>query len=294
LEELEEVLKASKVDRKKLESLCNKFYSLIPHDFGFKKPPMIDDQEALQQKMDLLEVLGDIEVAQTLMDKEKGEQKENPIDAKYKTLCNDIVPLEKDTDEWKKIQTFLENTKQSYKLTLLEVYKLDRHEESAPFKKHNDIEHRRLLWHGSKVAVFAAILSTGLKIMPHSGGRVGRGLYFADICAKSASYCGLHNNIGLMLLNEVVLGKQNKIIKDDPSLVAAPPGYNSVLACGTQMPDESHVHQDKKMSVSGNPVLVPQGAIKNVPISSSFLHNEYLVYDASQVNMKYLLKLRWN
>lgn len=50
------------------------------------------------------------------------------------------------------------------------------------------INHRKLLWHGTNVAVVAAILKTGLRIMPHSGGRVGRGIYFASENNKSAGY----------------------------------------------------------------------------------------------------------
>jgi hypothetical protein len=45
------------------------------------------------------------------------------------------------------------------------------------------------------VCFLNSILSGGLKIMPHAGGRVGRGLYFADMIAKSSQYLGLHGNI---------------------------------------------------------------------------------------------------
>jgi hypothetical protein len=45
-----------------------------------------------------------------------------------------------------------------------------------------------MLWHGTNVAVVAAILKSGLRIMPHSGGRVGRGIYFASENGKSAGY----------------------------------------------------------------------------------------------------------
>ena len=38
------------------------------------------------------------------------------------------------------------------------------------------------------MAVVVAILKSGLRIMPHSGGRVGRGIYFASEHAKSAAY----------------------------------------------------------------------------------------------------------
>lgn len=59
-----------------------------------------------------------------------------------------------------------------------------------------------MLWHGTNVAVVAAILKSGLRIMPHSGGRVGKGIYFASENSKSACYgegpamawaaCGAH------------------------------------------------------------------------------------------------------
>jgi poly [ADP-ribose] polymerase len=118
--------------------------------------------------MDMLQVLGDMEVAQTLISQEEKQEAENPIDAKYKLLKNDVQPLDKKSDEYSRIETFLNNTKESWRLQLLDVYKVNREGEEESFKKFNDLEHRKLLWHGSKVAVFAAILTTGLKIMPHS------------------------------------------------------------------------------------------------------------------------------
>lgn len=55
-------------------------------------------------------------------------------------------------------------------------------------KEHDGITNRKLLWHGTNVAVVAAILKGGLRIMPHSGGRVGAGIYFASENSKSAGY----------------------------------------------------------------------------------------------------------
>ena len=53
---------------------------------------------------------------------------------------------------------------------------------------HDELDNRKLLWHGTNVAVVAAILKGGLRIMPHSGGRVGKGIYFASENGKSAGY----------------------------------------------------------------------------------------------------------
>lgn len=59
---------------------------------------------------------------------------------------------------------------------------------SDRFAVNDSIKERKLLWHGTNVAVVAAILKSGLRIMPHSGGRVGAGIYFASEGSKSASY----------------------------------------------------------------------------------------------------------
>ena len=56
------------------------------------------------------------------------------------------------------------------------------------FIENDKLDNRRLLWHGTNIAVVAAILKGGLRIMPHSGGRVGRGIYFASENCKSAGY----------------------------------------------------------------------------------------------------------
>jgi poly [ADP-ribose] polymerase 2/3/4 len=97
-----------------------------------------------------------------------------------------------------------------------------------------------LLWHGTNVAVVVAILKSGLRIMPHSGGRVGKGIYFASENGKSAGYVGTapykNKNIGIMFLNEVVLGKPNEIYMDDSSLVKPPNGFDSVIAKGKTEP----------------------------------------------------------
>ena len=60
--------------------------------------------------------------------------------------------------------------------------------QDARFAAHDAITNRKLLWHGTNVAVVAAIMKSGLRIMPHSGGRVGKGIYFASENSKSAGY----------------------------------------------------------------------------------------------------------
>ena len=79
----------------------------------------------------------------------------------------------------------------SAKRTLVDVMRVNRHGEGcqrSAFYPWRNLGNRRLLWHGTNIAVVAAIMKSGLRIMPHSGGRVGRGIYLASENCKSASY----------------------------------------------------------------------------------------------------------
>lgn len=83
----------------------------------------------------------------------------------------------------------------------MNVWRVNRHSEGCKFQQHSKLDNRRLLWHGTNIAVVAAILKAGLRIMPHACGRVGRGLYLANEQSKSAAYvtCGRkgHDLIGV-------------------------------------------------------------------------------------------------
>jgi poly [ADP-ribose] polymerase len=285
------------------EALCNEFYTIIPHSFGRERPTIFRDAESVQNKKDMLSVLSDIALAQELT--KEGEKKaakeedneeeyvDNPIDKNYALLKADIEPLDQESHEYEVIVNYLNATMGDYrKLKLLEVFKVTRESEPARFKACDKIAERKLLWHGTNVAVMVAILSTGLRIMPHSGGRVGKGIYFASENSKSAGYVGTtSDNVGFMFLNEVALGKQHIINKDDSSLRVAPKGFDSIVAKGWTEPDPS---KDTVIKLDGHDVVVPQGKpIKSTEYSnSSFSQSEYLIYNENQNQIRYLLKLK--
>ncbi len=52
LEEMEDVIKKKK--KGSLTELTSRFYTLIPHDFGRQRPPVIQDEEMIRKKMDML------------------------------------------------------------------------------------------------------------------------------------------------------------------------------------------------------------------------------------------------
>jgi|EP01046_Picozoa_sp_COSAG06_P028367 hypothetical protein len=72
------------------------------------------------------------------------------------------------------------NKRYGSKVKLLEIFDMSRGGEAERHASHDALGGRTLLWHGTNVAVAAAICSSGMRIMPNSGGRVGRGIYLAN------------------------------------------------------------------------------------------------------------------
>ncbi|XP_043098906.1 protein mono-ADP-ribosyltransferase PARP3 [Puntigrus tetrazona] len=296
LEQIEAAIQ--KGERNKLEELTNKFFTIIPHNFGRNRPPIISDDSVLQGKKEMLLILADIEIAQSLKaesEKAKEEMKDtvpHPVDQNYQSLNCKLSLMDKKSKEYKIIEKYLNATGRNG-ISLVDVWEVDRDTEAERFRENDALENRKLLWHGTNVAVVAAILKSGLRIMPHSGGRVGRGIYFASENIKSAGYVCPSNNIGIMFLNEVALGKEHTITQDDCSLRKAPAGFDSVVARGSQEPDAS---KDVFIELDGKKVAVPQGkAIEQQQYKgSSFFNSEYLIYKESQCRIRYLLELKFS
>ena len=125
--------------------------------------------------------------------------------------------------------------------------------------------------------------------MPHSGGRVGKGIYMASENGKSIWYVGWSGRTGIMFLVEAALGKEHTITKDDWRLKAPPKGHDCIVARGRTEPDPK---DDITWSFGGKKVVVPQGKpIKTKFGKSSFSQSEYLVYKESQVKLRYVLQV---
>eukprot|EP00892_Ulva_mutabilis_P000375 jgi/Ulvmu1/10338/UM061_0021.1 len=298
LAELEDAIKAR--SRPEIERLTGRFYTVIPHSFGRQRPPLIDTTEKLQAKFEMCDVLADIETAQEML---KGADEGpaatvNPLDEQYASLQAALRPLLRSDKKFAVLERYCSNTLGHGGIQLQNVWSVDSEKDGAAFAQHRDLPNHKLLWHGTNVAVVAAILKSGLRIMPHSGGRVGRGIYLASEHSKSAGYVrpgrlgrsGKHT--GVMFLVQAALGEPCEILCDDGSLKTAPKGYHSVLAKGQQEPDPK---KDTKIKIEGVDVAVPQG--KPVPQpgceQSLFSQSEYLVYQESQQRLRYVLTFTW-
>lgn len=166
----------------------NRFYTMIPHDFGVKRPPIIDALEMITKKTEMLESLLQMELAYGLLKEETDEQK-NPLDGHYEQLKSDIEPLDKSSHEYKLLSNYVKNTHApthtNYILDIEDIFKVVRKGEDRRYKPFKKMHNRQLLWHGSRLSNFVGILSNGLKIAPPeapvTGYMFGKGLYLAFI-----------------------------------------------------------------------------------------------------------------
>ncbi|GFR22966.1 poly polymerase 1 [Trichonephila clavata] len=281
----------------KIIDVTNRFFTLIPHDFGMKKPPLLDHEEIIKSKIEMLDSLLEIEFAYSLIKGEPNKSKD-AVDEHYEKLNADINPLERDCKEYKLIDTYLKNTHaethNQYKLVLQEVFKINRHGESEKYKKFKNLHNKKLLWHGSRLTNYVGILSQGLRIAPpeapSTGYMFGKGVYFADMVSKSANYCWANrkNTTGLLLLCEVALGNMYERTKAE-YVEKLPDKKHSTFGMGKTIPDPS-----QKAYVED--VEIPYGKpVDRKDLSSGdLLYNEFIVYDTNQINIKYLVKVDFN
>lgn len=179
-----------------------------------------------------------------------------------------------------------------------------------------------LLWHGSRLTNFMGILYQGLKIAPphspHSGYMFGKGIYFADTFQKSLAYTDISYTMNnqapfrMMMLCEVALGKMYELFKSEfittqgsvTQGTELPPGYLSVKGCGRMGPDmKRSVYLTNGAKVPLGPYIenykidelnsTPEEILKNQEIQKKLMlqHNEYIVYNESQVRMRYLVQV---
>jgi hypothetical protein len=289
--------------------LSNKFYTIVPHVFGPEGIKIINNRKILKEKIEMVETLLEMEVATTLIKQEITSEKD-PIDAHYEALKTKLEPLNPDNKEYEMINTYLQNTHASshsnYSLRLLDAFLVDREGEKKRFTEWNSVHNRMLLWHGSRITNWTGILSQGLRIAPPeapvTGYMFGKGVYFANMSSKSANYCYTNerDNIGILVLCEVVLGDMYERLDAEyitPEMLASLK-KQSTWGRGKTTPDPSKtIYIDSCMKDNGvdEKVAVPLGqGVKSGVRKSSLLYDEMIVYDVSQIKIRYLLKVKFD
>ncbi|KAF4667304.1 Poly [ADP-ribose] polymerase 2 [Perkinsus olseni] len=314
LQAIEEELGKAKPSRSHLLDLSGRFYTVVPHDFGFQKMHyfIIDSEDILKQKMQLLEDLQDMGKANEVMEntavavKKEDMLVPNPVDVQYQRLHCGLEPLKPEDEEFHMVEEYMRNTHapthNDFTAKPVAVFKASKTAEDDEWSKECPKaakKERMLLWHGSRLTNWCGILSSGLRIAPPeapvTGYMFGKGLYFADSFSKSANYCFAtqNKNRGLMLLCDVALGRSRECTEADgraaSKLGKGKNAFYSTKGVGRSGPDPDG------MLVMKDGLKVPLGKMIELPEEKdkqlSLLYNEYIVYSTSQVRMKYLVEV---
>jgi len=213
-----------------------------------------------------------------------------------------MVPLQQEHPEYTLIRKYI---KASYEREtpgfIKNIFALERKGEAERISQHKHLENKMLLWHGCKPSNFMGMLAQGLRIPPpeaHSAGEIfGQGIYFSDMFEKSygdTEGCTARaedKGYRLLLLCEVVLGEMKELLRPENITQLEPP-YKSVLGIGSNSPRMDHK------------IVMPNGCVAPIGECVDYFryeydydkrphlrYNEYVVYDVSQVRIRYLVQV---
>lgn len=311
-----------------LTQMSSDFYEIIPHmeyDSQGAVRPFTSERD-VANKIGMISDLMDIEVGTRIAFAAQHKMTVvNPLDYIYHALDCHIVHVSPDALEFSIIHMYMRSNAQQ---NLLNVFRTTRREEVERFKPYESKQNRLLLWHGSRCSNFISILHGGLKITPsnsqHTGSMFGRyvmhyylcsrypfhdylpnfffsccvsGIYFADQFQKSYGYTDkTQNGSSFLLLCEVYLGRSKMLYEAAHGMEKAPLGFDSVHGIGCHRPDP------EKKFVTWDGVTIPIGDLQETPKPPemtdvdhsrwwSLNHNEYIVYDPSQVRIRYVVEV---
>ncbi|KAH7930598.1 PARP-domain-containing protein [Leucogyrophana mollusca] len=300
--------------RQACEQLSGEYYSIIPHAFGRVRPTVINDMTLLKKELDLVDALGDMEIASKLITTQVHTDEEgnplNPLDVHFNSLgLSRMEPVATASREFQTLTRYVADTHGAthshIQPTILHAFRVEREMETKAWTQagYNKLApgDRMLLWHGSRTTNFAGILKQGLRIAPPeapvTGYMFGKGVYFADMMSKSANYCYAHlsDNIGVLLLCEVAAKpyfEQTDANYDADRQCKA----NKKLATKGIGQTQPTNWQDAGMVLENSELegcYMPKGPVGRVSTPGAYLqYNEYIVYDPSQIRLRYLLMVK--
>ncbi|KAI0727024.1 PARP-domain-containing protein [Fomitopsis betulina] len=300
--------------RSAVEELTGRYYSIIPHIFGRNRPTIIDDMPLLKKELELVDALGDMEVASKLISssvpKDADGHPLNPLDHNFLSLnLSKMEPVPRSSKEFGALATYTRETHGAthshYQVQVQHAFRVERQQETDAWMKAGNDNladgERLLLWHGSRSTNFAGILKQGLRIAPPeapvTGYMFGKGVYFADMMSKSANYCHayLSDNTGVLLLCEVAakpfFEQHDANYNADQACKAA--GAKCTKGLGRTQPAAWQDAGDALENDALQGVHMPKGPGQDVPdFPGSLQYNEYIVYDTSQIRVRYLLMVK--
>ncbi|KZP00941.1 PARP-domain-containing protein [Calocera viscosa TUFC12733] len=291
----------------------NQYYTYIPHVFGRSPPVIIENQVLLQRELDLIDALGDMEVASKLLSDSLSQAEDgtpiHPLDAQLAGLdLKYIHPLHKQGAEFEAVAKYARDTHgttHNFGAEVVDVFRVERKGEKeaweeAGWDKLVDGD-KMLLWHGSRATNFGGILKQGLRIAPPeapvSGYMFGKGVYFADMMSKSAGYCHsyLSDRMGLLLLCEVAAKPFLELTQADYNAGDRCSGAKALATKGLgRMAPTKWVDAATNLGWDDlKGTLMPGGPGESLNLqNASLMYNEYIVYQPHQIRLRYLLRCK--
>lgn len=287
-------------NKQNLVSLSSEFYTYLPMSFGRRKPPIINDQEMINNYKDTIVELKNMVVAvQVAANNNLGDI--HPLDSIYANIKTKIAPLDKDSEMYSIINDYVKNTHgptHHYKLELLDVFEIEQEGKKELFEKYSKgIGNDTLLFHGSATCNWCSILLNGLLIYPQTvnkavvitGKMFGESIYMSSCSTKSFSYCRteISNNIGCLALVQASLGKIGRRTNADYYITPESlkkEKCDSIQGIGRYTPISSTKIKN---------INIPNGKLierKVTPIT--LMYDEHMVYNADQLLIKYLILVK--
>lgn len=247
--------------------LLNNYFMLIPQDVGMKFDPskIYKNQEDVRKQNDILDSL-ESSLNSIMNNSVSSSKVDEPV--LFKTKLNKVCDDKILNSIKKKYDMTRMSMHTCHHLRVNSVYEIEVGEMNDRFqKKKKEINNVKELWHGSSASNLLSIMKSGLIIPPSNAsyctGRLfGNGIYASETSTKAAGYSygfwgGKKQDRFFVFLIDMAMGK----------MYCPSNAYESFPVRGY---DSTYV----KPNTCG---------VKN---------NECIVYDTSQVNLKYLVELK--
>ncbi|MFH4979085.1 hypothetical protein AB6A40_005794 [Gnathostoma spinigerum] len=269
----------------------NEFYKLVPVEgFETMSITLIEDEYTIDRYTEEIDSLMNMEVAgRIVMGAAEQGSTVDPILYIRDVLETEITLVDSESLISQQILQYIANSDEYVKVHA--IFSVTSFASETSFnRKGRNVSNHRYLWHGTMASNLLSILKLGLTISPRNvrltGEAFGKGIYFADVFAKSKNYCSASaSNINYMLLCEVALGKMLFSRYDSGSVV---PDCDTFKVMGMKIPNPNY---DITLD---DGVVMPLGRLIDVKYPSERKYNlshnaEYVVRDSSHVTLRYIV-----
>ena len=249
-----------------------KFYNILPFRCIHRTSSIVETQ-VLYSQYETCQVLRDM----LITNEATNRNFEVSNIEKYRSIGSYIKYIDENSDEYAEVKNHVLNSvdteKMNNEIKIINVYSILRPNESENFN--DTLSNNRLLFYGLNARNIVGVLSRGLLLPNYVSNEdtgqnhfLGRGIYFSDCVNTSLKNSSISSirNTRYVVLCDVALGNCKDYFDFDHEITEEPEGFNST-------------HGVKY--------------ITNDEVESNFEDNEYVIYNTSQQQIRYLIELQY-